>query len=123
MAIVRYTPDPSKPYKMPEAERARLEAMTDEEITAAAESDPDNPPLTDEEIARMRAGRIARRARERTGLTQAAFAKAYRVNLARLRDIEQGRKTPDQVLVSLLALVADDPERARRIVAETAGTP
>ena len=118
MAIVRYTPDPSRPYKMSEAERERLEAMTDEEITAAAESDPDNPPLTDEEIARIRGVRIARQARERAGLTQAAFAKAYGVNLARLRDLEQGRKskTPDPVLVAFLALVADDPERARRVV-------
>lgn len=31
---------------------ARLDAMTDEEITAAAESDPDARPMTDEEWAR-----------------------------------------------------------------------
>jgi len=93
--------------------------MTDEEITAAAESDPDNPPLTYHEIARIRAIRIARRARERTGLTQAAFAEAYAVNRCRLRDAERGRKTPDRVLVSFVALVADDPDRARRVVVET----
>jgi hypothetical protein len=34
---------------------AKLDAMTDEEIEAAALSDPDNPPLTDEDFARMRA--------------------------------------------------------------------
>lgn len=33
---------------------AKLDAMTDEEIEAAARSDPDNPPLTDEELAQMR---------------------------------------------------------------------
>jgi putative transcriptional regulator len=33
---------------------ARLDAMTDEEIEAAARSDPDNPPLTDEQLAQMR---------------------------------------------------------------------
>ena len=33
---------------------AKLDAMTDEEIEAAALSDPDNPPLTDEDFARMR---------------------------------------------------------------------
>jgi putative transcriptional regulator len=78
-----------------------------------------NQPFTDHEIARIRAIRIARRARERTGLTQAAFAEAFAVNLSRLRDIEQGRKTPDRMLVSFLALVADDPDRALRVVAET----
>jgi len=117
MVIVRYIRDPDNPPKMGAEERARLEDMTDEEITAAAESDPDNPPLTDEEIALIRAIRIARRARERTGLTQAAFAETFAVNLSRLRDIEQGRKTPDRVLASFLALVADDPERERRVVA------
>jgi hypothetical protein len=29
----------------------KLDAMTDDEIDAAAEADPDNPPLTDEELA------------------------------------------------------------------------
>jgi putative transcriptional regulator len=121
MATVKYTLDPANPPRISREARARLEAMTDEEISAAAESDPDNPPLTDEEIVRIRAIRIAKRARERAGMTQAAFAEAYRVNLARLRDIEQGRKgkAPDPVLVSFLALVADDPERARRVVAQT----
>jgi len=33
---------------------AKLDAMTDEEIEAAARSDPDNPPLTGEQLARMR---------------------------------------------------------------------
>jgi hypothetical protein len=32
----------------------RLEAMTDEEITAAAMSDPDNPPITAEEMRYFR---------------------------------------------------------------------
>ena len=32
-------------------DKARLDAMTDDEIDAAAAADPDNPPLTDEELA------------------------------------------------------------------------
>jgi hypothetical protein len=32
-------------------DKARLDAMTDDEIDAAAEADPDNPPMTDEELA------------------------------------------------------------------------
>lgn len=55
--------------------RAALAAMTDEEdaaITAAAETDPDNPPMTDAELAAMRpadAGLLAmvRRARGQRG--------------------------------------------------------
>ena len=118
MAIVRRTVDLSKPYKMSEAERTRLEAMTDEEVTAAAESDPDNPPLTYEEALRLRAKRLVRRAREQAGMSQAKFAETFDVSLGRLRDLEQGRNTPDRVLVAYIALVADDPERAQRVVAE-----
>ena len=33
---------------------AKLDAMTDEQIEAAALSDPDNPPLTDEQLKRLR---------------------------------------------------------------------
>ena len=40
----------ANPRRFTEAERARLLAMTEEEIEAAALADPDNPPWTDEEI-------------------------------------------------------------------------
>jgi len=33
---------------------AKIDAMTDEEIEAAARSDPDNPLLTEEQLARLR---------------------------------------------------------------------
>jgi hypothetical protein len=47
---------------------ARLEAMTEEEIEANALADPDNPPLTIEELNRMRPVPNPRRIRERLGL-------------------------------------------------------
>ena len=34
------------------ADKTRLGAMTDDEIDAAAEADPDNPPATGDELAR-----------------------------------------------------------------------
>ncbi|MEH3148146.1 MAG: transcriptional regulator [Methylobacterium frigidaeris] len=73
--------------------------MTDEAITAAAEADPDNPPLTDEELAR--------------GL----FAQALGIPVATLRDWEQGRIAPDPALRALMKLVLDDPGRAVRVSA------
>jgi hypothetical protein len=39
---------------MKQVDWAKIDAMTDEEIEAAARSDPDNPPLTNEELAQMR---------------------------------------------------------------------
>ena len=34
------------------ADKARLDAMTDDQIDAAAEADTDNPPATEDELAR-----------------------------------------------------------------------
>ena len=119
MTIVRYVLDPENPPRMSPETRARLDALTDEQITAAAESDPENPPLTDGELARIRAIQVARAARRRAGLSQAKFAQAYRIKVARLRDLEQGRRQPDPVLVSLLTLIGDDPERAARLLQDS----
>ena len=57
--------------------------MTEEEIEANALSDPDNPPLTDEELARMRPVPNPRRIRERLKLTQEQFATSSRCRSAR----------------------------------------
>jgi putative transcriptional regulator len=99
---------------MSKAARARLDAMTDEEITAAAESDPDNPPLTDEELERVRLARRVQAVRARTGLSQTQFAKVYRINVARLRDLEQGRTQPDSAMLAYLAVIAREPEAVER---------
>jgi putative transcriptional regulator len=50
----------ANPYRMTEAERARILVMTDEEIEAAALADPDNPPWTDEELEQACRERDAR---------------------------------------------------------------
>ena len=53
-SVVQVLPDGSTiPYIDPHpTDWARLEAMTEDEIDANALVDPDNPPLTDEELAR-----------------------------------------------------------------------
>ncbi len=116
MATSRISLDPRAPPKLSEATKARLDAMTDEEITAAAESDPHNPPLTDDDILRLRVARLAKDARRKAGLSQDRFAAAFGIAVSRLRDLEQGRFNPDAAMVGFLALIRDDPERARRIV-------
>jgi len=110
MAIVRYIPDPKQRYKFSDEQRARLDAMTDEEITAAALSDPDNPPLTEAELQILDDVNFLRGVRERTGLSQAKFAETYRINLARLRDLEQGRTRPDSALRAYYTVIARRPE-------------
>jgi putative transcriptional regulator len=114
MAIVRYTLDPDNPPRFTEAEKARLDALIDEQIIAAAESDPDNPPLTDEQLALMGRVKHIQRARRASGLTQEAFARTYHISLGRLRDLEQGRTEPDSALKAYLTLIRYDPEGVRR---------
>ena len=55
--------------------------------------------------------------RKRVGLSQDAFARAIGVPVATVRNWEQGRTIPDPAAQSLLALVADDPERAFKVLA------
>lgn len=114
MVTVRYTLDPDNPPRFTEAEKARLDALTDEQIIAAAESDPDNPPLTDEQLTLMGRVKHIQWARRASGLSQEAFARTYHISLGRLRDLEQGRTEPDSALKAYLTLIRYDPEGVRR---------
>lgn len=49
--VVRHSSNRLPPDK---TDWGRLDAMTDEEVAAAARSDPDAQPLTPEQLARMR---------------------------------------------------------------------
>ena len=51
--ITRVKLDPKNPPRG-KTDWKRLDAMTDEEVHAAALSDPDNPPLTEEALTRFR---------------------------------------------------------------------
>ena len=62
----------ANPYRMTEEERARILAMTDEEIEAAALADPDNPPWTDEELEQALRERDERLAAERAKAQRSA---------------------------------------------------
>lgn len=119
MATIRKTlaEAKAKPFRFTADQRARLDAMSDEEITGAAEDDPDNPPLTDEEIGRALFARDVRSAREALRLTQDGFAAVLGIPVGTLRNWEQGRISPDPALLALFKLVRDDPERAVRVLA------
>jgi putative transcriptional regulator len=99
---------------------ARLKAMTDEEILAAAHSDPDAAPLTPEELSKMRRVSRVKVLRQRLGMTQREFAEAFHLPITTLRDWEQHRTTPDAPARALLLAIERDPEVIRRLLAETA---
>lgn len=112
--MVRFTLDPGNPPRQGAAEQERLARATDAALTAAAAADPDNPPLSAEELARLEAAHLVRAVRAHTGLSQARFARAYRINVARLRDLEQGRTRPDSALLAYLAVIDREPAAVER---------
>ena len=118
---VEIMPDGStRPYVSPtNTDWARLEAMTEEEIEANALSDPDNPPLTDEELAWMRRVPDPRRIRERLKLTQEQFAEKFETPLGTLRDWEQGVSLPDRAARTLLRVIEQDPGAVINALART----
>lgn len=60
---------------------------------------------------------LVRQARERSGLTQAAFAERIGTPVATLRDWEQGRFAPPGGVLCLLRLISAHPELARELEA------
>jgi putative transcriptional regulator len=115
MAIVKFTRDPANPPKLSAESIARLDALTPEQIEENARTDPDNPPFTEAELDLMTAIRRAKAARAATGLSQAKFAETFHINLARLKDLEQGRfHRPDSALVAYLTVIGREPEAVRR---------
>ena len=117
--VVQELPDGSTQPIESRTDWARLEAMTEEEIEANALSDPDNPPLTDEELARMRPVPNARRIRERLKLTQEQFSERFEIPLGTLRDWEQGVSYPDRAARTLLRVIDKDPEAVVNALAKT----
>lgn len=91
-----------------------LDAMTDEEVHAAAMKDPDARPMTDEEFARAKRVPRARTLRRALGLTQEEFAARFQIPIGTLRDWEQGRTEPDQPARAYLKVIAGDPEAVQR---------
>ena len=112
--MARYTLDPSNLPQLSAVEATRLDAMTDAVLTAAAETDSDNPPLTAAELGRLEVAQRVRTVRGHTGLSQASFARTYHINLGRLRDLEQGRRRADSAMLAYLAVIAEEPELVRR---------
>jgi putative transcriptional regulator len=117
MAIVRYT-FVQDPQELTPDQEARLAAMTPAEIEAAALSDPDNPPSTDEELQRGVMARDVRMLRQSLGLSQSQFAERFRINPSRLRDWEQGRHLPDSAARAYLAVIRHESEAVERALAK-----
>jgi putative transcriptional regulator len=96
---------------------------TEAEIHAAAMRDPDAPPMTDEEFARMKRVPRTKTLRRALGMTQEEFAARFQIPLGTLRDWEQGRAEPDQPARACLKVIAFDAQAVQRALAATPPMP
>lgn len=115
--VVQVLPDRSTRPIEDRGDWARLDAMTEEDIEANALSDPDNPPITDEELSRMNRAPNPREIRTRLKLTQEQFAERFHVRLGTVRDWEQGKKEPDSAARVLLRVIDRNPEAVDQALA------
>jgi putative transcriptional regulator len=93
---------------------ARVDAMTEEEAYQNALDDPDNPPRTTAELARMPRIPNPRQLRRHLGLTQEEFARQFHIALGTLRDWEQGVRRPDSTAKSYLRVIEKIPDAVRQ---------
>lgn len=100
-------------YGMTAEEWRRLEALTDEEITAAALKDPDNPPLTDEQLARFRRPALSMRIRHKLRMGRESFSAAYGIPMETLKAWERHELEPSAVEIAYLRLIERAPELAK----------
>ena len=98
---------------------SRLDTMTEAEKHAAALSDPDNRPLTEADMKRMKRTPRAKIIRRALGMSQEDFAARYHIPLGTLRDWEQGRAEPDQAARAYLTVIAREPDVVRNALKPT----
>ena len=99
---------------------ARLRAMTDEQVRAAARADPDAQPVTADQLRQTQRVSRVKVLRQRLGMTQVQFAEAFHLPLTTLRDWEQKRSTPDAPARALLLAIERGPDVVRRLLAKQA---
>jgi|SRR5581483_3655600 len=93
-----------------------LRPMTEAQVRAAANADPDARPITSEELRKAKRIPRVRTLRRALGFTQEEFAARYQIPIGTLRDWEQGRAAPDAPARAYLKIIACDPERVHRLL-------
>ena len=79
-------------------------------------ADPDNRPLTDSDLKRMKRTPQAKVIRRALKLSQEEFAIRYHIAIGTLRDWEQCRTEPDKAAQAYLKVIAREPEMVRKVL-------
>ena len=96
---------------------AALAAMTEEEILAAAQSDPDAQPSP--EGSKLRQIVRAKWLRMKLAITREELAERYRIPLLTLIAWEQREAEPDAIALAYLTAIAADPEGVAKALAKS----
>jgi putative transcriptional regulator len=117
--IVTVTRKPGDPLRNTGTDWAKVAALTDKQIHAAALSDPDAQPLPRDMRGFTRIPNV-KKLREKLGMTQEEFASAYRIPLGTLRDWEQRRKFPDAPARAYLLVIEGNPQGVAALLRKAA---
>ncbi len=93
------------------------------DFTDGLKADPDDPEDFDappEAVERALKSRLIRMTRTGLGLSQAEFARRFRVPPGTLRDWEQARSTPPDFAAAYIRVIARHPDLVAKEVAESA---
>jgi putative transcriptional regulator len=117
---MRVTVKAGEPLPKGATDWQRLDAMTNEEVIGAAAADPDAQPSTPEELAKMRRVSRVKALRQRLGMNQTEFARAFHLPINTLRDWERHHSAPDAPARALLLAIERDPETMKRLLEDEA---
>jgi putative transcriptional regulator len=92
--------------------------MSENQIEDAARADPDNRPLSADDLRRMKRTPQAKVIRQALGLTQEEFAARFQIPIGTLRDWEQNRKEPDQTAKTYLKVIARLSDKVSEVLGE-----
>ena len=98
--------------RLPSGERVGVRRMAKGKV--AASLDPENPPLTEKRLSKLKRVPQVKVLRRALGLTQEQFSERYQIPLGTLRDWEQGRSRPDRPARAYLKVIARDPGAVTR---------
>lgn len=102
------------------ADLAKLDATTDADIARQIAEDPDTAPdLSDVDPSGFTVRHPfpdVRSLRQRLGMTQEEFAKAFGLNVWTIRDWENHRREPEGPAQTLLKVIATAPDAVRKAV-------
>lgn len=89
---------------------SEFDEMAEEQVMAAALSDPDNPPLTEAQFARMKRVAKVKQIRWKLNLSREMFAARFRIPLNLVTAWERHEIEPDAVANAYLDVIAASPE-------------